>query len=73
MSVGHVIRQSRETNRNGRFLRKQNRTPQGDYLTSAFDDKKPYILTGLGKQFVHYTMNEIVPKLTTGEEGIGNC
>ena len=32
-------------------------------MESAFDDKKPYVLTGLGRQFVHYTMNEVVPKI----------
>ena len=32
-------------------------------MESAFDDKKPYVLTGLGTQFVHYAMNEIVPKI----------
>ena len=33
-------------------------------MTSAFDDEKSYELTELGKQFVHYTMNEIVPRLS---------
>ena len=32
-------------------------------LKTAFDDEKEYELTGLGTQFVHYTMNEIVPKI----------
>jgi hypothetical protein len=32
-------------------------------MTSAFDDDKQYELTELGKQFVHYTMNEIVPRI----------
>ncbi len=32
-------------------------------MMSAFDDTKPYVLTALGRQFVHYTMNEIVPKI----------
>ena len=32
-------------------------------MTSAFDDEKQYELTELGKQFVHYTMNEIVPRI----------
>jgi hypothetical protein len=32
-------------------------------MASAFDDDKEYELTELGKQFVFYTMNEIVPKI----------
>lgn len=30
---------------------------------SAFDDDKEYELTNLGQQFVHYTLNEVVPKI----------
>jgi hypothetical protein len=32
-------------------------------LKSAFDDQESYVLTALGKQFVHYTMNEIVARI----------
>jgi hypothetical protein len=32
-------------------------------MESAFDDTKQYVLTELGKQFVHYTMNELVSRL----------
>lgn len=32
-------------------------------MESAFEDTKPYVLTELGKQFVHYTMNEVVTRL----------
>jgi len=32
-------------------------------MESAFEDTKPYVLTGLGKQFVHYTMSEVVPRI----------
>lgn len=35
-------------------------------MESAFEDTKPYVLTELGKQFVHYTMNEVVTRI--GEE-----
>jgi hypothetical protein len=28
-----------------------------------FEDTKPYVLTELGKQFVHYTMNEVVTRI----------
>jgi hypothetical protein len=32
-------------------------------MESAFEDTKQYVLTELGKQFVHYTMNELVTRL----------
>lgn len=66
LSVGHVMRQARETDHSGNFLRKTTRTKRGPLMQSAFDDEKPYELTELGKQFVHYTMNELVPKLSAG-------
>jgi hypothetical protein len=34
-------------------------------MESAFEDTKPYVLTELGKQFVHYTMNELVTRIGT--------
>lgn len=36
-------------------------------MKSAFDDKEGYELTELGTQFVHYTMNELVPKIEKSE------
>ncbi|HVO86350.1 MAG TPA: hypothetical protein VMT23_01280, partial [Candidatus Binatia bacterium] len=36
--------------------------------SSPFEDGKQYELTELGQQFVHYTMNEIVPRLNAGTE-----
>ena len=38
-------------------------------MTSAFDDEKEYELTELGKWFVHYTMNEVVPKISNQQTG----
>ena len=65
LSTGRVIRQERDTNQLGQFLRK--RAPRKGTLPStmesAFEDMKPYILTELGKQFVHYTMTEVVPRI----------
>jgi hypothetical protein len=67
LSTGGVIRQERDVNNLGQFVRK---TPQRKRTTklpttleSAFEDTKPYILTELGKQFVHYTMNEVVARI----------
>lgn len=68
LSVGHVMRQHRKTDRFGNFIKstpqKKSKGFSDNRMTSAFDNKKQYELTALGQQFVHYTMNEIVPKLT---------
>jgi len=70
--VGHIIRQWRETDGAGNFLRKAKQprprgmsmSSSGRTMKSAFDDTDPYVLTELGKQFVHYVMTEVPPKLT---------
>lgn len=68
LSMGHVIRQYRETDYSGNFVKPQRKKviQRSSTYASFFDDEKEYVLTELGKQFVHYTMNEIVPKLTEG-------
>lgn len=67
LSTGHVIRQERQTNAAGQFIAVRRtghrRRPGSSVLKSPFDDEKPYVLTELGKQFVHYTMDEIVPRI----------
>lgn len=69
LSTGSVIRQHRETTADGQFMRKQpTRRPKGAgsrVMKSAFDDSEEYELTELGRQFVHYTMNEVVPRIGT--------
>jgi len=37
--------------------------PVSSTMESTFEDTKPYILTELGKEFVHYTMNEVVKRI----------
>ena len=65
LSLGMVIRQHRETDQVGNFIKQQIRArPTNRHMTSAFDEGKPYEVTGLGQWFVHYTMNEIVPRIT---------
>lgn len=67
LSTSGVIRQTRDVNEAGQFVRKRpakHRASAPTTMTSAFDDKEPYVLTELGKQFVHYTMNETVMKLS---------
>jgi len=65
LSTGGVVRQDRATNQQGQFLRKTpvRRGSLPPTVESAFEDTKPYVLTGLGRQFVHYTMNEVVPRI----------
>lgn len=68
LSTGGVIRQERETNMQGQFLRKKVPKRRGHLsptIEYSFEETKPYVLTGLGRQFVHYTMNEVVPRLGT--------
>ena len=40
-------------------------------VNTAFDDEKQHELTELGKQFVHYTMNEIVPRISAAAHAGG--
>lgn len=65
LSAGGVIRQERETTPSGQFLRRKPSRSKVSRATlkSSFDDEEEYVLTELGKQFVHYTMNEVVPRL----------
>lgn len=65
LSMGGVIRQARETNDRGEFIKKKNTRGTGSsgVMKSAFDSEESYELTELGKQFVHYTMNEVVTRL----------
>jgi len=70
LSTGGVIRQVRDTTVDGEFLRRRptgRRGPAPTTMESAFEDTKPYALTDLGKQFVHYTMDEVVTRL--GNQG----
>lgn len=70
LSTGRVIRQERETNYAGQFMRKtpakrprrKGATGTGT-MESAFEDTKPYVLTGLGEQFVHYVLDEAAHRM----------
>lgn len=65
LSMGGVIRQHRQTDYYGNFVkqRKPKTSSSSGTFKSAFDDEEEYVLTELGKQFVHYTMNEVVTKI----------
>jgi hypothetical protein len=66
LSTGGVVRQERDVNSLGQFVRKKPVRKRGtpSTLESAFEDSKPYVLTQLGRSFVHYTMNEAVTRLS---------
>ncbi len=72
LSVGHIIRQHREVDYHGNFVKQSTkRAPKGSgrssTYTSAFDGEKQYELTELGQQFVHYTMQDVVKKIQGGK------
>lgn len=71
LSTGGVIRQSKETDFDGNFLRKvtpKRRTPSSSTLESSFDEYKPYVLTDLGSQFVHYVMEDVSLQIDSKEK-----
>lgn len=72
LTIGGIIRQHRKTDYSGNFiLKEREKRPKGSGPKppiSAFDDKEQYELTELGKQFVHYAMTELPPKITAGDD-----
>jgi len=69
LSTGSVIRQEKEVDYYGNFIKKQ--PSKGGYSSSihesAFEDTKPYVLTELGSQFMHYVMNDVAQQLSSGK------
>lgn len=69
LSTGGVIRQARETDMAGHFLKRdtrgQSHQPAGRFMESAFENTKPYVLTELGKKFVHYVMEDVVSQIAS--------
>ncbi|WP_330111680.1 hypothetical protein VSU16_02535 [Cetobacterium somerae] len=64
LSMGGVIRQYKPTDYNGNFLKtKKQAVTRTPLAKSAFDSSEPYEITNLGRQFVHYTMNENVSRI----------
>ncbi len=68
LSMGRIIRQHREVDYAGHYLKKptikKNRTSGSNKTKSAFDDDDKYELTALGEQFVHYAMTDIPVKIS---------
>ena len=65
LCIGRIIRQHRQIDYYGNYLKNsaQNSKATSKVMKSAFDDIEQYELSELGKWFVHYTMNEVVPKI----------
>jgi hypothetical protein len=64
LSTGGLIRQHRDKDYGGNFLRKPAQKRRTGVLASttmesAFEDSKGYELTELGQQFVHYAMTDL--------------
>ena len=74
LSLGRVIRQKRDTDGAGNFVKKQRagisrpKAMVSQTMKSAFDNKDLYVLTDLGTQFVHYAMNELVPRVSFSDK-----
>jgi YVTN family beta-propeller protein len=71
LSTGRVIRQHRPVDAFGNFQKKPTRRKSsgGRAMKSAFDDVEPYELTELGKRFIHYTMDDVVPRVGDNDSG----
>ncbi len=65
LNTGHVIRQHRQKDYRGNFIKQapRSRGPSSPTLTSAFEDEKAYELTELGTQFARYTMEGMMPTI----------
>jgi hypothetical protein len=68
LSTGSIIRQHREKDYAGNFLRKpavrrRKGAPVPGPVESAFEDTKGYELTELGQRFVHYAMTDLPPRI----------
>jgi hypothetical protein len=68
LSTGGVVRQERETDRIGNFYKRETggHRSSSRVMESSFEDTKPYVLTALGKQFVHYVMEDVAPQIGRG-------
>ncbi|MFT7328091.1 MAG: hypothetical protein ACI870_000269 [Crocinitomicaceae bacterium] len=61
LSLGEVIHQHKEVDINGNYMKlKPAKKGTSRNLQSAFEETKRYELTALGKEFVHYVMNDAV-------------
>lgn len=72
LSTGSVIRQHREKDYDGNWIKKTRPSRRGQSsqtMKSAFDDEEEYELTELGTQFVRYSMDEVMPRIAAPPQG----
>jgi len=74
LSTGGIIRQHRQKDYQGNFVKKPTGTTRGNsdgsnLMKSAFDTQELYELTELGVQFVHYAMTDLPPKIDYDASG----
>ncbi len=71
LSTGGIVRQHRETDYYGNFVKKPKSRGSsrggGGTLKSAFDEEDGYELTALGQQFIHYAMTDLPLKIEMKE------
>ena len=73
LSTGSVIRQHREKDYYGNWIKKTRPSRKGQSpqtMKSAFDEEEEYELTELGTQFVRYTMDEVMPRIAAPATGV---
>lgn len=65
LSTGGIIRQHREKDYAGNYIKKSRRrgSKGSGTMVSAFDEEEGYELTALGTQFVQYAMNELTLRI----------
>lgn len=68
LQLGGVIRQQREVSPEGEFYKKSTRgkssSSQSSFMKSSFDDDDEMELSELGSEFVHYVLDELVPRIS---------
>lgn len=72
LSTGGVIRQARESDGYGRFMKKRRlprRMAASNTMEFAFEDSKPYVLMELGSQFVPLHYDRAGRPLESGRAG----
>lgn len=63
LSMGGIIRQHREVDYRGNYIKKPYARSGSKEVVSAFDENEQYELTSLGQQFVHYAMTDLPIKI----------
>lgn len=75
LSTGGIIRQFRRTDYSGNFIKESSSKSSKNLarkMKSAFAESEKYVLTGLGQQFVHYAMSDIITKIEYQQEASGD-